>query len=59
MNTSGIFSVGLLSPQKLMMMQTVWFFLGIKKVGAAYSNETTLVKNPIDSNQFVLAFITC
>lgn len=37
----------------------VLFFLGIIKVGVAHSNDMTLVKSPMDSNQLTSSFPTC
>jgi hypothetical protein len=47
----------LFRPQKSVITQTVWFFLGIIKVGAAYAALLTFVKTPIDSNLAISSFV--
>ena len=62
----GIFGMGkglhfkhLLSPLKSVIMHTIWFFLGMLKVGAAHSTDVTLVSKPIDSNLTISSLVTC
>jgi hypothetical protein len=61
---SGIFGIGygvrfrhLLSPRKSVITRTVLFFLGMMKVGAAHSEEVTLVKRPIDSRRVISSLV--
>ncbi len=66
LNMSGIFGIGyglrtkhLLRPRKSVITQTVLFFLGIMKVGAAHSDDATWVSNPNDSSRLISSFVTC